>query len=297
MPTNIGDAPLDDLKIGQAAVSKGYVGINQIFPNTTEITAAAFDNANVTNAAQNTDYTVAGEIGSSFTLTGSSGATGPAGTQILSSSPTTYPIAIGDNTTCQAPARNPSIVIAPIGSTVLASGLSNTDALVQASGPSQAMWAISGTTSVTYTGGASGTSQIGGTWYWVAGATWDVSYAVTGNIPYSALDPNGPALYGYSQTPSTFGNYSVTNTTGPSGVTGVNGPLGNLSYKNCYWTWTGTVPNGTYSYTLELVSGQHSYMKFGLVANLPSGACATINGGTGGYISSPNIYTSLPPNG
>ena len=83
MPTNIGDAPLDGLKIGQAAVPKAYVGIDQIFPNTTEITAAAFDNASVTNAAQNTDYTVAGAIGSSFTLTGSSGATGPVGTQVL----------------------------------------------------------------------------------------------------------------------------------------------------------------------------------------------------------------------
>lgn len=297
MPTNIGDAPLDGLKIGQAAVPKAYVGIDQIFPNTTEITAAAFDNANVTNAAQNTDYTVAGEIGASFTLTGSSGATGPAGTQVLSSSPTTYPIAIGDNSTCQAAGRNPQIIIAPQGATVLASGLSNTDTIVQAGGPSSTPYSISGTTSVTYTGGASGTSQIGGTWYWVAGATWDVSYAVTGNVQYSVLDPNGPALYGYSVTPGTYGNYSVTNTTGPAGVTGFNGPLGNQSYKNCYWTWSGAVPNGTYSYTLELLSGQHSYMKFGLVVVLASGACATINGSTGGFISSPNTYTSLPPNG
>ena len=83
MPTNIGDAPLDGIKIGQAAIPKAYVGIDQIFPNTTEITAAAFDNANVTNTAQNTDYTVAGEIGSSFTLTGSSGATAPVGTQVF----------------------------------------------------------------------------------------------------------------------------------------------------------------------------------------------------------------------
>ena len=45
MPTNIGNAPLDGLKIGQAAIPKAYVGIDQIFPNTTEITAAAFDNA------------------------------------------------------------------------------------------------------------------------------------------------------------------------------------------------------------------------------------------------------------
>ena len=58
MPTNIGDAPLTGLQIGQAAVSKGYVGIDQIFPIEVEITAAAFDNASITNAAQNTNYTV-----------------------------------------------------------------------------------------------------------------------------------------------------------------------------------------------------------------------------------------------
>jgi len=295
MPTNIGDAPLDGLKIGQAAIPKAYVGIDQIFPNTTEITAAAFDNANVTNTAQNTDYTVAGEIGASFTLTGSSGATGPVGTQVLSSSPTTYPIAIGDNSACQAAGRSPQIIIAPQGATVLASGLSNTDTITQAGGPSPMPYAANATATITYTGGASGRTYIGSTWYWVAGATWDVSYSVTGNVQYSALDANGPALYGYSQTPATFGNYSVTNTTGPAGVTGYNGPVGNLSYKNCYWTWSGAIPNGTYSYTLELLSGQHSYMKFQLVTVLSSGACATINGGTGGGIST--MYTSLPPNG
>ena len=164
MPTNIGDAPLDGLKIGQAAVPKAYVGIDQIFPNTTEITAAAYDNANVTNVAQNTDYTVAGEIGSSFTLTGSSGATGPVGTQVLSSSPTTYPIAIGDNSTCSNAARTPTIVIAPIGSTVLASGLSNTDTINQAAGPSPSVSVISMSQSVTNT--VYNTVTVGGTVYW-----------------------------------------------------------------------------------------------------------------------------------
>jgi len=240
---------------------------------------------------------VTGDIGSSFTLTGSSGATGPVGTQVLSSSPTTYPIAISDNSACAVAGRSPQIIIAPQGNSVLATGLSNTDTIAQAAGPSLTGYSINGTTSVSYTGGSSGYVDIGGTLYWVAGATWDVSYAVTGNVPYSVLDVNGPALYGYSVTPATWGSYTITNTTGPSGVTGVNGPLGNLSYKNCYWTWTGAVPNGTYSYTLELLSGQHSYMKFALAVVADSTACITINGGSGGYISNPTIYTSLPPNG
>ena len=57
MPTNLGSDPLDGLQIGQTAVSKSYIGADQIFPNEVEITAAAYDNATVTNTAQNTDYT------------------------------------------------------------------------------------------------------------------------------------------------------------------------------------------------------------------------------------------------
>ena len=127
MPINISDSPLSSIKIGENNILKGYVGEGQIFPNNTEITGAAFTNSNVANTGGNEPYVVSGDIGSSFTLTGSSGATGPVGTQVLSTSPTTYQIAIDDqSTTCAAPIRNPQILIAPQGNTVLAGALSNT---------------------------------------------------------------------------------------------------------------------------------------------------------------------------
>jgi len=292
MPTNIGNAPLDGLKIGQAAIPKAYVGIEQIFPNNTEITAASFDNATVGNTAQNTDYTVAGEIGASFTLTGSTGATGPVGTQVLSSSPTTYPIAIGDNSTCATASRSPQIIIAPQGNTVLASGLSNTDTIAQAAGPSVTAYSINGTTSVSYTGGASGKQEIGGTWYWVTGASWDITYNITSSgISYSQLASiPGPALYSQALTPSTYGSYTITSASGPSGVTGFNW---NQTTTNAYWTWASTIPTGSYTYTCTLTAGQHTYVKFGLVAVPDPTACITIGGSSAAtYVTTGSPYTS-----
>ena len=136
MPINLFNNPLSSIKLGADNILKGYIGNTQIFPNDTEITAAAFTDASIANTGGNTPYVVSGEIGSSFTLTGSSGATAPSGTQVISASPSTYQIAIGNQSAvCGASARNPQVVIAPQGNTVLASGLSNTDTIAQAAGP------------------------------------------------------------------------------------------------------------------------------------------------------------------
>lgn len=272
MPTNIGDAPLDDLKIGQAAVSKGYVGINQIFPNTTEITAAAFDNANVTNAAQNTDYTVAGAIGSSFTLTGSSGATGPAGTQVLSSTPTTYPIAISDNSPCGNSARTPQIVIAPQGSTTLAGGLSNTDTISQAAGQSVVTHSIS--TGINVTNTVYNTINSGGTLMWTNGAKWTVSYTINSITP--SMLTNNLAVFqlrGYNSSGSW--SWSVTNISTPSGVAGSAGS----GFSNVYLSPSLgiNIPTGTYSYDVELTgSVNNSWVFFDFLVQPQN--CVNING-------------------
>ena len=125
MPINLFNNPLASIKLGANDILKGYIGNSQIFPNDTEITAAAFTDANIANTGGNTPYVVSGEIGASFTLTGSTGATAPLGTQVISTSPTTYQIAIADqSTTCGAASRNSQVLITPQGNTVLASGLS-----------------------------------------------------------------------------------------------------------------------------------------------------------------------------
>jgi hypothetical protein len=179
MPTNLGNAPLDGLKIGQTAVLRSYVGIDQIFPNATAITAAAFDNATVTNTAQNTNYTVQGEVGSSFTLTGATGATGPAGTQVLGSTSATYSIPIGGNDSCGNLARTPQITIAPQGNSVLASGLSNVDTISQAAGPA---WVSNSGATLVFDYIINTQYNVvnqGGNLYWTQGAKWSIKMTYT----------------------------------------------------------------------------------------------------------------------
>ena len=285
MPTNIGNAPLDGLKIGQAAIPKAYVGINQIFPNTTEITAAAFDNASVTNAAQNTDYTVAGAIGSSFTLTGSSGATGPVGTQVLSSTPTTYPIAISDNSPCGNSARTPQIIIAPVGATTLAGGLSNTDTISQAAGQSVVAHTISTGISVTNT--VYNTINVGGTLNWTTGAKWTVSYTINSISPaLPAANIYALSLRGLNASGSW--QWTVTNISNPGGITGSAGTgFSNVNFSSI----TSNLPTGTYSYDVEMIN-TNSYVSFEFF--LDSQNCVNVNSaGTDASLilaNSGNIY-------
>tara|TARA_R110002020_G_scaffold472636_1_gene700970 strand:- start:635 stop:1495 length:861 start_codon:yes stop_codon:yes gene_type:complete len=285
MPTNIGNAPLDGLKIGQAAIPKAYVGINQIFPNTTEITAAAFDNASVTNAAQNTDYTVAGAIGSSFTLTGSSGATGPVGTQVLSSTPTTYPIAISDNSPCGNSARTPQIIIAPVGATTLAGGLSNTDTISQAAGQSVVAHTISTGISVTNT--VYNTINVGGTLNWTTGAKWTVSYTINSISPaLPAANIYALSLRGLNASGSW--QWTVTNISNPGGITGSAGTgFSNVNFSSI----TSNLPTGTYSYDVEMIN-TNSYVSFEFF--LDSQNCVNVNSaGTDASLTlanSGNIY-------
>lgn len=288
MPTNIGDAPLTGLQIGQAAVSKGYVGIDQIFPNEVEITAAAFDNASITNAAQNTDYTVSGEIGATFTLVGGNGATGPAGTQVLSTSPTTYPIAISDNSGCGVSGRSPQIIINPQGSTVLASGLSNTDTISQAGGTANQANTWSWTTSVTNT--VYNTITIGGQLRWSNGAKWSVSHTLNSGTNLTLAQPfNGSG--GYSS--NALGIYVLgasmssgcSNFSQPTGISPPNtgtactqqGGTSGYTFMNdqCSpWYLGCTWPTGTYSYDFELsgITQNHlypTYVSFRLSGKAP----------------------------
>ena len=179
MPINLFNNPLASIKLGANDILKGYIGNSQIFPNDTEITAAAFTDANIANTGGNTPYVVSGEIGASFTLTGSTGATAPSGTQVISTSPTTYQIAIADqSTTCGALARNSQVLITPQGNTTLASGLSNTDTITQAAGPALVNnTGIAMTASIT---GSGPTITDGGVLKWAAGAYFDVTLNYTG---------------------------------------------------------------------------------------------------------------------
>ena len=204
MPINISKDALPAIKIGESDLVKAIVGINEIFPNNASITAAAFNNAGttITNAAQNQAYTVAGDIGSSFTLQGALGATPPSGTQSLSTSPTTYQVAIGANTACAAPGRNPAVTIVKQGNTVFNPvGLATTSSFYQSPGPSN----VSNVTTITMSSTASGpTVNVGGQLRWASGAYMTATFSVTTNYTLGSISLY-PSLYGSLMTISNNG--------------------------------------------------------------------------------------------
>ena len=277
MPINLFNNPLSSIKLGADDILKGYVGNGQIFPNDTQITAAAFTDANIANTGGNTPYVVSGETGASFTLTGSVGATAPSGTQVISTSPTTYQIAIGDqSTTCSALQRNSQVVITPQGNTVLDSGLSNTDTIIQYAGPVTQTNNIGLTISVSNTSYA--VQNIGGVLYWVGGnggvgAEWIVTVNFTqGSMlppPNSALNPivslsiNAIGDPGSAVNGPLFAAVQVITPANPSpGSPG-------QAYTNS--TTTGNAGSGVYSVKYRMQgsgSGQSRWVNFSAVANV-----------------------------
>jgi hypothetical protein len=273
MPINLFNNPLASIKLGANDILKGYIGNSQIFPNDTEITAAAFTDANIANTGGNTPYVVSGEIGASFTLTGSQGATAPSGTQVISTSPTTYQIAIADqSTTCGAASRNSQVLITPQGNTVLASGLSNTDTIVQAAGPALVNnTGIAMTASIT---GSGPTVTIGGVLYWSSGATFTVT------LNYTGYGSQGQNALNYIQftCEDDSGNHSVLT---PGNITSPYYYQVNLGFSNNGIIRYGGV-NGaaggnpatqTYSFGLSLNTGTTRYV----LVNMAYGNATCIN--------------------
>ena len=273
MPINLFNNPLASIKLGANDILKGYIGNSQIFPNDTEITAAAFTDANIANTGGNTPYVVSGEIGASFTLTGSTGATVPSGTQVISTSPTTYQIAIADqSTTCGAASRNSQVLITPQGNTVLASGLSNTDTIVQAAGP-----ALVNNTSIAMTASITGsgpTVTIGGVLYWSSGATFTVT------LNYTGYGSQGQTALDFIQftCQDDSGNYSVLT---PGNITSpyyyqVNQGFstnGILRYGGVNGAAGGNPATQTYSFGLSLNTGTTRYV----LVNMAYGNATCIN--------------------
>lgn len=237
MPINLFDSPLSSIKLGANSLLKAYIGNGQIFPNDAEITAAAFTNANIANTGGNTPYVVSGEIGASFTLTGSVGATAPSGTQVISASPSTYQIAIGDqSTTCGSSARNSQVLITPQGNTTLAGGLSNTDTIIQAIGPAD----------VNVTGGHTiavasvitrNTVTIGGQVNWSTGSKFSITWTTAAsNSPTKQVVSEISSSGGTWSSPSSY--YSVD--AGGQSVTSDTAFQTSESGASAEWTYTGS---------------------------------------------------------
>jgi hypothetical protein len=280
MPINLFNNPLSSIKLGESNILKGYVGEGQLFPNNTEITAAAFTNSSITNSGGNTPYVVSGAIGSSFDLIGSLGATAPTGTQVLSTTSQTYQIGIGDqSSTCGATQRNSQIVITPQGNSVLASGLSNTDTISQAQGPQNS----SNTTSVScvVTNSSRVTVSSGGTLLWAPGASFNIRVDVSTQYRLSSI-----TLTPYMGTPP--GGWGVANQgfTPQAWNGGVSGGQ-QLLWSGSNASLAPGSMGGSVVYTIP--SGGGNYSQFGAIVNIgisyaSSGGCYTntVTTSTGG---------------
>ena len=278
MPINLFNNPLSSIKLGADDILKGYIGNDQIFPNNTEITAAAFTDANIANTGGNTPYVVSGEVGASFSLTGSAGATAPSGTQVISSSPSTYQIAIASNQGCGDLQRDPQVVITPQGNTVLASGLSNTDTITQAAGPPTIANNIGLTITVTNT--SYQTITVGGQVRWAPGAQWSVTIGYTvgagGNTGISTMRINGPWAY-------------MTSGLNPNGVGWTNTNSGTQPSPGSYWSnpdnLGGSLGSGSYNTNFMLTQALYPQ---GLAAVSFSGTV----GNSGCNVASPSSISS-----
>ena len=178
MPTNLGHEAISALKVGHENVTAGYVGHEQIFPNTTEITSLAYtDLSTVLLNGETRILNVAGQVGSTFDITGSAGAVSYSG-QTLTSSPQAFNIAISsNNSSCTVASRQPTIVVAPTGTTQLASGVNGTLVLNQQGGGGITYHSATASINVTNTNRVVQTA--GSNVYWAAGSSWDVSWSVS----------------------------------------------------------------------------------------------------------------------
>ena len=270
MPINLSNDPLSSIKLGESNILKGYVGEGQLFPNNTEITAAAFTDANIANTGGNTPYVVSGEIGASFSLTGSAGATAPSGTQVISSSPSTYQIAIASNQGCGAPQRNSQVLITPQGNTVLDSGLSNTDTIIQYAGPVTQTSNIGLTISVSNT--AYAVQNVGGVLKWVGGnggvgAEWIVTVNYTRG---SMLAPPNSALSAI-HTLSINANGVTNEVFNAVQVITPADPTGSPGQVNINSTTRGEAGSGVYSVKYRMQGnggGASQWVNFSAVANV-----------------------------
>ena len=284
MPSNIENANISAIKLGTVDMTKGYIGHEEVYPNTREVTSAAFTDTSTLGSSGGTRlYRVSGAVGSQYSLTGSNGASSP-GSQTLSSSPTDYSISIGANSACGTSNRTPTITILPTGSTALGGGVSSTSSFTQSGVAAGTAYSMSMSASIQDLSKV--TTTVGGVVYYAPGSTWSITVSWT--IP-SAISW-GTTYWQYLYVSPQFTSYTgsspglyVINSTGWNYTSALHiydsGTTDRIS--------TGTQQSGTSSFTVEYrtASGgyQHQYaggLRLRLYGPISwSGpTCSTLNG-------------------
>lgn len=242
MPINLAENPLSAAKVGSQDLTAAYIGVTQIFPNSTEITS--WTGRGATSSYSNTSHSlttsVTGPAGATFNLIGSSGAVGQTGLTKAVDGAESFSWSISANSSCDAASRNPSLTLQATGSTTLASpfgGSPNPDTATQAAGPT--------TQNITVSGSASATVQnpgnyitVNGQRRWLNGTIVNISYtsnSVTGSQGVGAYN------FGVNPTGGSYTNRSI--------------PFGSL-FGGDFYTQTSNVPAanqvGTFTGTYTL---------------------------------------------
>lgn len=243
MPINLAENPLSAAKVGSQDLTAAYIGVTQIFPNSTEITSWTGRGANSSynNNSHSLTTSITGPAGATFNLIGSSGAVGQTGLTKAVDGAESFAWSISANSTCDAASRNPSLTLQATGSTTLASplgGRPNPDTLSQDAGPT--------TQNITVSGSCSATVQnpgnyitINGQRRWLNGTIVNISY--TSN---SVTGSQGVGAYNFSVSPAAANAYTNRSV-----------PFGSLFGGNFY-TQTSNIPAanqvGTFTGTYTL---------------------------------------------
>jgi len=198
MPSNIENANISAIKLGTADVTKGYIGHEEVYPNTREIQSAAYTNTStLSNSGGTRLFRVTGAEGATYNLTGFG-----AGSYTISSSPYDHSINPGSNNDCGDPSRTILTTLLPTGGTVLLGGGSTfASSYTQSGGPAENYynWNISVSIAVT----TSVTTLYNGTLFFSNGSVFQISYSGNNTSPST-----------FTVLTSSLGSGSYSNITG-----------------------------------------------------------------------------------
>ena len=171
MPTNLGPEAISAVKAGHADVVAMYAGNTQIFPNEVELQSAAYtDTSDMSTAGGSRIFRVIGEIGCSYSLSGSL-----SGSYNLATSPFDHTVTASYNGSCTATSRSFPLTLTPLGNTTLQGGGSTfTSSFTQSGGPGITYYTPSGSVTVTNTNYV--TTTVSGQLRWVQGAAWSIAW-------------------------------------------------------------------------------------------------------------------------
>jgi len=207
MPSNIEHANISALKLGTATVTKGYIGHEEVYPNTREIQSAAFTNTSLANNATSNIFRVTGETGSTYDLSGNL-----TGSYVLPSSPYDHTQTFETNYRCGRSADTYTVTLTPTGSTTLQGGGSTfSSSATHAAGPSSTV--VSPTCNISYATIDNITTTVNGVLFWNYGA----KVRITFNWTYSGNYNVGTSTYAGSFSAGaccSFSNATLISLTG-----------------------------------------------------------------------------------